>query len=145
MTIVIFFLFFSFSKKREVDFTNFHFVFSISIMLPTFAPLLSPIFTLILRIPTLILIIPTLIPRIPTLISRTFTLISRISYHFPHSIPRFPIPTFTDSHLNLMQKLPTKWNQQLNRYVFSKVIDCLKHNIWKQIDCKRPSNTKQMN
>ena len=27
----------------------------------------------------------------------------------------------------------------------SKVIECLLQNIRKQIDCKRPSNTKQMN
>ena len=29
--------------------------------------------------------------------------------------------------------------------MFSKVIECLEQNIRKQIDCKRPSNTKQMN
>ena len=27
----------------------------------------------------------------------------------------------------------------------SKAIECLEQNIRKQIDCKRPSNTKQMN
>ena len=53
-------------------------------------------------------------------------------------------------NLNLIQSLSTQWNQQLNRYVFSKVIErleieCLEQNIRKQIDCKRPSNTKQMN
>ena len=36
-------------------------------------------------------------------------------------------------NLNLMQSL------------FSNVIECLEQNIRKQIDCKRPSNTKQMN
>ena len=36
------------------------------------------------------------------------------------------------------------WNQQLNWYV-SKVIKCLEQNVRKQIDCKRPSNNKQMN
>ena len=48
--------------------------------------------------------IPTLIPRIPTLISHIPTLIpprshsdSQHSCHSPHSIPRFPIPTFTES------------------------------------------------
>ena len=46
--------------------------------------------------------------------------------------------------LNLMQNMSTQWNQQLSRYV-SKVIECLEQNIRKQIDCKRPSNTKQMN
>ena len=40
--------------------------------------------------------------------------------------------------------MSTQWNQQLSRYV-SKVIECLEQNIQKQIDCKRPSNTKQMN
>ena len=37
----------------------------------------------------------------------------------------------------------TQGNRQLNWYV-SKVIACLEQNIRKQIDCKRPSNTKQM-
>ena len=44
-----------------------------------------------------------------------------------------------------MQSLSTQGNQQLSRYVFSNVIECLEQNIRKQIDCKRPSNTKQMN
>ena len=44
-----------------------------------------------------------------------------------------------------MQSLSTQWNQQLIRYVFSKVIKCLEQNIRKEIDCKRPSNAKQMN
>ena len=37
-----------------------------------------------------------------------------------------------------------QWNRTLNRYV-SKVIEYLEQNVWKQVDCKRPSNTKQMN
>ena len=40
--------------------------------------------------------------------------------------------------------MSTQWNRQLNRYV-SKVMECLEQNIRKQIDCKRPSNIKQMN
>ena len=48
-------------------------------------------------------------------------------------------------NLNLMQSLSTQWNQQLIKYVFSKVTECLEQNIRKQIDCKGPSNTKQMN
>ena len=40
--------------------------------------------------------------------------------------------------------MSTQRNRQLNRYV-SKVIECLEQNIRKQIDCKRPSNTKQIN
>ena len=41
--------------------------------------------------------------------------------------------------------MSTPWNQQLNRYVFSKVIEGLEQNIRKHIDCNRPSGTKQMN
>ena len=48
-------------------------------------------------------------------------------------------------NLNLMQSLSTQWNQQLIGYVFSRVIECLEQNIRKQIHCKRPSNTRQMN
>ena len=49
-------------------------------------------------------------------------------------------------NLNLMQNSDaSQWNQQLSRYVFWKVIECLEQNIQKQIDCKRPSNTTQMN
>ena len=48
-------------------------------------------------------------------------------------------------NLNLMKSLSTQWNQQLIRYVFSRVIECLEQNIRKQIDCKRPSNARQMN
>ena len=40
--------------------------------------------------------------------------------------------------------MSTQWNWQLNTYV-SKLIECLEQNIRKQIDCKWPSNTKQMN
>ena len=38
--------------------------------------------------------------------------------------------------------LSRQWSQQLSRYVFSEVIECLEQNIRKQIDCKRPSSTK---
>ena len=38
-----------------------------------------------------------------------------------------------------------EWNQQLTSYVFSKVIECLGKKTFKQIDCKGPSSTKQMN
>ena len=48
-------------------------------------------------------------------------------------------------NLNLMQSLSTQWNQQLIRYVFSRVMECLEQNIRKKIDCKRPSNTREMN
>ena len=41
--------------------------------------------------------------------------------------------------------MSTQQNQQLSRYMFSKVIECLEQNIRKQIDCKRPSSTRQMN
>ena len=48
-------------------------------------------------------------------------------------------------NLNLMQSLTTQWNQHLIRYLFSRVIECLEQSIRKQSDCKRPSNTRQMN
>ena len=40
--------------------------------------------------------------------------------------------------------MSTQRNPQLNRYM-SKAIECLEQNIRKRIDCKRPSNTKQIN
>ena len=44
-----------------------------------------------------------------------------------------------------MQNMSTQWNEQLSRYIFSKVIEFLEQNVQKQIDYKKPSNTKQMN
>ena len=44
-----------------------------------------------------------------------------------------------------MQSSSAQWTQQFIRYVFSKVIELLEQNIQKQIDCTRPSNTKQIN
>ena len=41
--------------------------------------------------------------------------------------------------------MSTQWNQQHSRHVLSKVIECLEQDIRKQIDCKIPSSTKQMN
>ena len=41
--------------------------------------------------------------------------------------------------------MSTQWNQQLSMYVFSKVMECFKQNIRKQIDSKKTLNTKQMN
>ena len=41
--------------------------------------------------------------------------------------------------------MSTQWNQQLIRYLFLKVIECLEQNIRKQIDYKRLSSTKQIN
>ena len=32
--------------------------------------------------------------------------------------------------------MSTQWNQELSRYVCSKVLECLEQNIWKQIDAK---------
>ena len=40
--------------------------------------------------------------------------------------------------------MSTQWNKRLSRYVFSKAIEILEQNIWKQIDCKRLSSTKQI-
>ena len=41
--------------------------------------------------------------------------------------------------------MSSQLNQELGRYVFSKVTEFLEQNNRKQIDCKRPSSTKQMN
>ena len=41
--------------------------------------------------------------------------------------------------------MSTQWNQKLGTYVFWKSINYLEQNVQKQIDCKRPLNTKQMN
>ena len=50
-------------------------------------------------------------------------------------------------NLNSIQKMSTQWNQQLSRYVFSKVfldksLEWIQ-NVRKQIDNKKPSNTEQ--
>ena len=42
-------------------------------------------------------------------------------------------------------KVSTQRNQQLSRYVFSKVIEYFEQNIRKQIHSKRLLNTKRMN
>ena len=66
---------------------------------------------------------------------------SRVQSPAPNSCvwsPEIPV-----CHLNLMYNTSTPWNQQLARYVFSKVIECLEQNIRKQIDCKRPSKRFQ--
>ena len=36
-------------------------------------------------------------------------------------------------------------HSEISRYVVSTVIECLQQNIRKQIDCRRPSSTNQMN
>ena len=41
--------------------------------------------------------------------------------------------------------MSSQLNQELGRYVFSKVTEFLEQNNRKQIDSKRPSSTKQMN
>ena len=65
------------------------------------------------------------------------------------SINKILVTNFVTMHvsqnLNFMWNVSTQWNQQLIRYVFSKVIKCLEQNIRKKTDCKRPANTKQMN
>ena len=65
MTILIsFFFFFSnFSKKRKVDFLNFHFKYSISILIPAFSPVF-PTFPLLF--PTLFALFPAFSPWFPT-------------------------------------------------------------------------------
>ena len=47
-------------------------------------------------------------------------------------------------NLKMMSNMSIQGNQQLSWYVFSKLIECLEQNSRKQINCKRPSNTKQM-
>ena len=44
-----------------------------------------------------------------------------------------------------MKNMSTQPDQQLSRYVFSTVIECLGQIIRKQIGCERPSSTKQRN
>ena len=120
MTIVICFLFLISGKKGELDFINFHFVFSISIIFPTFPPLhnYSPhsypdsshshipipcIPTLIRHIPTPFSAFPAFPPRFPAFPTKSHTFPPLFpafpphSPHSPHSVPRFPIPTFADS------------------------------------------------
>ena len=100
-----FVLFFNLSEKRKLDFINFHLVFSISVLLPEFPPLFPgfpPIF-------------PAFPPRFPAFPSHSphpphFHPDSQLSHphspHCPHSVPRFPIPSFTDSFfLNNLFKL----------------------------------------
>ena len=41
--------------------------------------------------------------------------------------------------------MSTHENQRLSRYVFAELIECFQQTIKKQIDWKRPSNTKQIN
>ena len=116
------FFFFSFflisAKKRELDFINFHFVFSISIYSPHFQPDSPYSHSVFLhshpdpRIPTLTPHIPTLTPRIHTLIPPIPTLIPsipinpilipRISTLIPH-IPIIPFIPFPDSPFWLLQ------------------------------------------
>ena len=40
--------------------------------------------------------------------------------------------------------MSTQWNQELSRYVFSKVMECLEQNIQIQTEYKIPSSTKQL-
>ena len=40
--------------------------------------------------------------------------------------------------------MSSQWNSQLIRYDW-KAIKCLEQNTRKQIDCKKPSNTQQLN
>ena len=90
------------SPKRKLDFINFHFVFFfISILFPTFPPLLtalSPRFpafppwfhAFLSRFPSFPPLFPAFLPHSP---------------HSPHSVPRFPIPDFIDSLPNRTSEL----------------------------------------
>ena len=48
-------------------------------------------------------------------------------------------------NLNLMKNMSTKLNQQHSRYMFSKLIECLKQTIREQIGCKRQSSKYKTN
>ena len=124
MTILISF-FFSISVKRKLDFINFHFGFSISILFPAFLPIFPafppwfsafpPIFpsfppwfsashpiTCILHVPTQDPHIFTPFPAFPPWFPAFSLLFPTFSPQFPHSlhsVPRFPIPAFTDSQI----------------------------------------------
>ena len=53
--------------------------------------------------------------------------------------------SFTESKFDAINiYIYIQWNQQLSKCVFSNVIECLKPNIRKEINCKRLSSTKRM-
>ena len=99
---------FSNSAKRELDFINFHFAFSISVLFPAFPPWFP---SFLLWFPAFL---PWFLPLFPAFSPHSshshpdsshfhpaFPPLSLHSHlhspHFPHSVPRFPIPAFTDS------------------------------------------------
>ena len=104
------FFFFNFSKKRKLDFIHFHCVFSISILFPAFPPrfpAFPPLFPSFPPwFPGFSLWFPVFQPRFPTFPPLFYFLHSHPhSPHFPHSVPRFLIPAFTDSHNILCIKI----------------------------------------
>ena len=104
------FFFFNFSIKRKLDFIHFHCVFSISILFPAFPP----------RFPAFPPLFPSFPPWFPgfslwlPVFQPTFSTFPPLFYflhshphspHFPHSVLRFLIPAFTDSHNILCIKI----------------------------------------
>ena len=129
------FFFNNFSKKkRELDFINFHFDFSISFTFPAFPPRFSTFPPLFPEFQPWFPAFPPLSPAVPPWLhtfppklfvfppyslhssysphSQPHSLHSHLdsphppdsshSPHFPHSIPGFPIPAFTDSPLDIL-------------------------------------------
>ena len=105
-----FFFFFNFRKKRKLNFINFYFVFSISVLFPTFPPLF----------PTFPLSFPTFPPHSPHSHRNSphFYPDFPHSHHSSHSIPRFPITAFTDSRKMWLNKI---WETDLDMNYFQEI------------------------
>ena len=121
---LFFWFFFNLSEKRKLDFTNIYFAFSISVLLPAFPPLFpafppkfSTFLPLFLAFPPWFPAFPPHSPHSPQSHpdsqyshpqsphshpdfphSHFYSLHSQPhSRHSPRSVPRFPMPAFTDS------------------------------------------------
>ena len=105
--------FFSNFSKKKIGFYKLSFRFFNFNSIPHIRIFISSFSTQIPRIPTQIPRIPTLIPRIPTSFPAFPAFPPRFpafpspflhshshSLHYPHSVPRFPIPAFTDSQIS---------------------------------------------
>ena len=97
--------FFNCSKKRKLD---FHFIFSISVLLPAFPSLFLTFPFWFTAFPSIFPVLPPHFPDSPyshpnSPHSHPYSLHSDPhSPHSSHSIPQFPIPVFTDSHYILI-------------------------------------------
>ena len=113
-------------KPASCKIASLHSVPRIPTLLPRIPTPISYIPTLIPCIPTLITLIPDIPTHIPAFPPRlpTFHLDSLHSHldsprshpnplrshHSCYSVPRFPIPTFTDSRYVLFSGIPEKWD-----------------------------------